>query len=171
MRPVITPTITEFVLKLLETKRQSFVDKLPLVIGLSGPQGSGKSTVVKAVAEVLREKPYNLNVVEFSLDDVYLTHADQVKLANNGNTLLQHRGLPGTHDISLCMETLDSLASQKTTKIPQYDKSAFYGEGDRASLSEFITAQPPFDIVLFEGWCVGFSKLPVQTVEDIWKRQ
>lgn len=160
--PYSTQTVLSFVRSLLERKLKS-----PLVIGLSGPQGSGKSSVVKAVANELRAAS-KLNVVEFSLDDCYLTHDDQVKLAATGNTLVSQRGLPGTHDIPLCVDTLKSLIDQKATDVPQYDKSAFSGQGDRVPRSEFIKTTPPYDVILFEGWCVGFTSVNDGELEERW---
>lgn len=66
--------------------------KRPLFIGLSAPQGCGKTTLV----EVIRKLAYmdNLKCVSMSLDDFYLTGADQDKLAevNKDNGLLKLRG-------------------------------------------------------------------------------
>jgi len=44
-----------------------------------------------------------------SYDDFYLTHAAQVELASNNptNKLLSGRGVAGTHDIKLGIETLE----------------------------------------------------------------
>ena len=73
-----------------------------------------------------------------SIDDFYLTAADQEKLAgeNAGNTLLELRGSAGSHDLALGADSLNNLCSltQKGTKskIPRYDKSAYDGRGDRA---------------------------------------
>lgn len=169
VRPYSTQTVLEFVLQRLKIHRESAGSARPLIVGLSGPQGSGKSSVVKAVAAELRANPHKLNVVEYSLDDCYLTHADQVKVAQSGNSLIQHRGLPGTHDIQLCRDTMESLMRQEPTSVPQYDKSAFKGEGDRAPASEFLETTPPYDVVLFEGWCVGFTSLPDNEVERLWQ--
>ncbi|CAN6643464.1 probable ATP-dependent kinase Tda10p [Trichomonascus vanleenenianus] len=163
VRPHSTDPVLDFVVRLLGAN-----EKRPLVIGLSGPQGSGKSSVVKAVAELLRSPPHGLNVVEFSLDDVYLTHDEQVKLASSGNSLLQQRGLPGTHDVGLCMSVISALKRQQKTAVPQYDKSAFQGQGDRAPQAEFVEALPPVDVVLLEGWCVGFKQLPEEVVRAKW---
>lgn len=168
MRPYSTQNVLEFVIQNFKTHREKALSKKPLIVGLSGPQGSGKSSVVKAVAAELRQEPYRLNVVEYSLDDCYLTHTDQVKVAQTGNTLIQHRGLPGTHDVKLCNDTMTSLIQQKQTSIPQYDKSAFNGEGDRASPDKFINTNPPYDVVLFEGWCVGFTSINEEEVEKLW---
>lgn len=152
-----------------QAKEQSWSPvRTPLLIGLSGPQGSGKSTVVKRVADEMRTK--GLNVVILSLDDFYVTHAEQVKLRESGNSLFGHRGPPGTHDIKLCVSTLKSLLRQEPTYIVQFDKSLFQGEGDRVPETEYVAAKPEYDVILFEGWCVGFRALPDSAdLERAWR--
>jgi D-glycerate 3-kinase len=142
--------------------------KTPLVIGISGPQGSGKTTLVNHLEERLTSPPFSLGVVSFSIDDIYLPHDELLALgqANPDNKLLKHRGEPGTHDVALGIETLESLINRQPTSIPSYDKSKFDGHGDRVPTEEWRVAQPPFDVILFEGWCVGFQAItPVAVAE------
>ena len=61
------------------------------------------------------------------------------------------------------------------TPVPQYDKSAYSGLGDRAPESSWTVVnnnQPPrpnpIQVVLLEGWCVGFRPLPPAEVEAKW---
>lgn len=140
----------------------------PLVLGISGPQGSGKTTLVNDLEKRLSSPPFSLRVVSFSIDDIYLPHDELLAVgqSNPDNKLLQHRGEPGTHDVALGIETLDSLLAGKTTPIPSYDKSKFDGHGDRVPSSEWRTAQPPFDVILFEGWCVGFKAISSAAVAE-----
>jgi D-glycerate 3-kinase len=160
----------KFILDLRGKYLADTVDKTkltPLKIALSGPQGSGKSTVAATLADELTRE--GLNVVVMSLDDFYLTRSDQLKRAEGGNSLLQHRGLPGTHDLAVLNETLAKLAQQQPIAIVQYDKSQFSGEGDRMKESDFLKVKPPYDIVLLEGWCVGFQHLDLHTLQQVWK--
>src|ERR1700761_9649954 len=73
----------------------------PFFIGLNGVQGAGKTVLVDILQKTLTSPPHSLPTVVFSLDDLYLTHEDQVALAqaHPDNPLLQHRGQPSTHDI------------------------------------------------------------------------
>lgn len=73
-------------------------DPPPFFIGLNGVQGAGKTVLVSTLQETLRSPPYSLPLVTLSLDDIYLTHADQHALAQShpSNPLLQHRGQPST---------------------------------------------------------------------------
>lgn len=123
----------------------------------------------------LRSAPYSLSVVTLSLDDIYLTHADQVALAqaNPTNLLLQHRGQPSTHDLLLGEQVFASLAAERPTAIPQYDKSAFAGQGDRVPKSQWqivnAEGQEKVKVVIFEGWCVGFRALDEKTLREKWE--
>lgn len=68
----------------------------PFVVGLNGIQGAGKTTLVSALAEKLRVDE-GLETLVLSIDDLYLTREDQVKLASEhaANKLVQYRGEPG----------------------------------------------------------------------------
>ena len=86
---------------------------------------------------------------------------------------MQHRGQPSTHDIPLGVSLFNALNHrQPNIKIPSYDKSAFNGQGDRVDPSAWATINTGKDwieIVLFEGWCVGFRALPEDELEKKWK--
>jgi len=97
--------------------------------------------------------------------DLYLPHAALVQVAaeHADNPLLQGRGQPGTHDVPLgtrllrAFHTLNEIPGASLT-LPVYDKSAFDGYGDRKA--EGAVVQAPIDVILFEGWCLGYRSLP-----------
>lgn len=91
-----------FILRQLHAN-QAINPQEPFFIGLNGVQGAGKTTLVKALAQTLREKE-GLETLVLSIDDLYLTHEDQVALANKhrDNPLVQHRGEPGEF-VFLCI--------------------------------------------------------------------
>ncbi|CAH2351589.1 probable ATP-dependent kinase Tda10p [[Candida] railenensis] len=142
----------------------------PIVIGVSGPQGSGKTYLAEHLVSEIAQKFPDLNCVKFSMDDLYLTNSDQRHLTNEAvkddNKLLQGRGLPGTHDIGVGLELFSKLISGEPVAIPIYDKSAFNGEGDRSTSS--IPIAKKADLVIFEGWFNGYIPLDDDLVRIKW---
>jgi D-glycerate 3-kinase len=121
----------------------------PLIVGICGSQGSGKSTVCKQVAA--RFGGAGLEVATLSLDDLYLPLAARVKLGELVHPLLRTRGVPGTHDTKLGIHTLHDLAQGKDVRLPRFDKA----RDDRHPVEAWDTITGSVDLVLFEGWCVG----------------
>lgn len=125
----------------------------PLVIGINGAQGAGKSTLFNLL-EVTLSEGFGLNVVGFSIDDLYKTRQDRQLLAEEVHPLLVTRGVPGTHDVELGCEIVHSLKNSDdntVTKIPVFDKSI----DDRCSQAVWQEWVGPADIIVMEGWCVG----------------
>jgi D-glycerate 3-kinase len=139
--------------------------KRPYFLGISGPQGSGKSTLAEALAFAFPK--IQIRTVTFSADDFYLTRNEQIAVANQypDNPLFSVRGFAGTHDVDLGARTLASLAAGQPTKIPKYDKSAHDGKGDRAPESEWRSIEGPIDLVIFEGWFLGFHPRPEKQLD------
>ena len=139
------------------------------IIGISGAQGTGKTSLSELLEKILRAK--NLNVVKFSIDDFYLTKMERQSLAVKVHPLLQTRGIPGTHDTILLSEKLDQLAKPDNSsiiQIPRFNKAS----DDRYSEKEWQIIQPPADLIIIEGWFVGappldfdFLKKPVNELE------
>jgi D-glycerate 3-kinase len=143
--------------------------KRPFILALTGLQGSGKSTWTTALVQALNEQ-HKLRTINLSLDDLYLDHEDLVQLRNDNasNKLLQTRGQPGTHDTALAVTFFDGLAkTADDTLIPVFDKSKFNGEGARAPKQTWprVPAGEVVDVVVFEGWCVGFQPLDEQAIQ------
>ena len=131
--------------------------KRPFVLGLTGLQGSGKSTWTDALVAALQQT-CNYNTINLSLDDLYLDHDElvNVRTSNPSNQLLQARGQPGTHDVALSLAFFKSLKKHsEDTLIPSFDKSQYNGEGGRAPQESWrrVTAGTRVDVVVFEGWC------------------
>ncbi|MCG8313286.1 MAG: hypothetical protein MI976_08725 [Pseudomonadales bacterium] len=124
-----------------------------LMIGINGPQGSGKSTTC-ACLEVILQHYFGLRVAVVSIDDFYLTKAQRIANGNQIHPLLVTRGVPGTHDIPLAIKTLHELQSQQRNTnltIPRFNKAI----DDRYSPQDWTQVATPIDVILFEGWCVG----------------
>ncbi|WAQ93119.1 hypothetical protein PtA15_18A177 [Puccinia triticina] len=135
----------------------------PVVLGIQGPQGIGKTWLSREVKEELNTV-HHIKTIALSLDDLYLPRRGQEKVEEQEeprNRLLQGRGLPGTHDLDLAVQVFKSLSRINETKeilLPVYDKSALDGLGDRTG---FATLSVPPDeelqLVIFEGWMLGFA--------------
>lgn len=118
------------------------------VVGVAGPQGSGKTTLVKAYAA------FHVSTAHFSLDDVYLDAAARRTLAASVHPLFATRGPPGTHDLSLLNETLDALQAadpDSHTPIPAFDKLTD-NPMPRTRRAAFV-GRP--QLILIDGWCLG----------------
>lgn len=146
--------------------------KAPFVLGLTGLQGSGKSTWTAAIVQSLNEVQ-GYKTINISLDDLYLDHDElvRVRTENPSNKLLQTRGQPGTHDTKLSVAFFANLVDLETdTLIPSFDKSLFNGEGGRSPQDTWrqIPAGTAIDVIVFEGWCVGFSPLSETDIQLRW---
>ena len=58
----------------------------------------------------------------------------------------------------MCIRDSSSKERTDPIELPVFDKSAHSGYGDRAPTTVCIT--PPVDVVIFEGWCLGFKPIP-----------
>ena len=75
-------------------------------MGISAPQGCGKTTLVGQLTELLNAEGHAAASV--SIDDFYLRGEQQDALAASApdNELLRFRGNAGTHDLQLASSTL-----------------------------------------------------------------
>lgn len=138
----------------------------PVIIGIQGPQGGGKTTLTRALLSALAAT--DIRAVAVSIDDFYMTRDGQlaVAAAHPGNPYLEHRGYPGTHDIALGADTLRALRAGQPTRVPVYDKSAHGGRGDRVPAADWRSVDPPIDVVFIEGWMLGFTAVDAGALED-----
>ncbi|WP_294266279.1 kinase [uncultured Sphingomonas sp.] len=129
----------------------SFVEKAlaqtprPLVVGLCGAQGSGKSTLTEALAQKFS------GTAILSIDDLYLPQEERQRLARDVHPLFATRGVPGTHDVPLGIATLNALREGRQVRLPRFDKS----HDDRLPERDWPLSPPRPRLVVFEGWCVG----------------
>ena len=128
-----------------------------LLIGLSGSQGSGKSTISQ-ILKIILQTHYGLNVTCFSIDDFYKTFNERKKMSKTVHPLFLTRGVPGTHDSKMLFNTIKTLKKKKfnTIKIPKFDKSI----DDRFKIKYWQKIKKKPDIIIFEGWCVGAKPQP-----------
>ena len=138
-----------------------------------GGQGTGKSTLAAVLKLILNY--LNYSTVTISIDDLYKTYSDRLKLQAEDPRLIW-RGPPGTHDVDLGLKVLEQCLQPNRSEpilIPRFDKSVHNGAGDRTTPEP---ASKP-DIVIFEGWFVGVRPIaesnfdsppsPIVTAEDL----
>ena len=146
--------------------------KKPLIIGLAGGQGSGKTTISSILTLILK-KYFKLNVFKVSIDDFYKTRRDRKLLSRNKHPLLMTRGVPGTHDIDLMLNFFKKVKSKKfkNLEVPKFNKAI----DDRCKKSLWYKLKSKPDVVIFEGWCVGAKaqtnkqlKISINSLERVY---
>lgn len=136
------------------------VPRRPLVLGLTGAQGSGKTTIARALRD--RAEAGGRRAAILSIDDLYLTHAERQRLAGRVHPLFATRGPPGTHDVALGLEVFAALDAGRAVALPRFDKAA----DDRAPRADWPVVQGELDLLIFEGWCVGAVPEPEAALAD-----
>ena len=124
------------------------------IIGLTGGQGTGKSTI-SIILKIILKEAYNLETVIFSIDDFYKTLNEREIMSKKISDLFLTRGVPGTHDTKMLFQCIKNLKTNnfKKMNIPKFDKSI----DNRLSKSNWLQVKKKPNIVIFEGWCVGAS--------------
>ena len=124
----------------------------PFLVGLSGGQGSGKTTLCEKLEDLLINKKVSCCVL--SLDDFYLSKAKRRELADRIHPLAFTRGVPGTHDINLLKRVLAKLSEKSPSskiKTPIFSKLS----DDLLPKKRWRVCPPYPQIIIIEGWCVG----------------
>jgi len=147
---------------------------IPL-IGINGSQGSGKSTAALFL-KLLLESDYGHRVVVLSIDDFYHGKATREAMAQSLHPLFATRGVPGTHDIELAINTIAALrkaAAGECVEVPRFDKA----NDDRKPREQWDRVQGPVSAIILEGWCLGAPPLsdallhePVNELERVEDR-
>ena len=134
--------------------KNEYLKKKTKVIGLTGAQGTGKSTISNILKIILKEA-YNLETVIFSIDDFYRTLNERKRMSKKISNLFLTRGVPGTHDTKMLLKCVQNLKvyNFKKMKIPKFDKSI----DDRLEKNKWLSVKKKPQIVIFEGWCVGVT--------------
>jgi len=108
----------------------------PLVIGIAGGTGSGKSTVARKVAEAL-----TTSSVAFIDMDAYYRNYAHLPMAERRRVNWDH---PEAFDVDLLVEHLDRLCEGEAIEKPTYD----FVEHVRAPRTERVA---PSDVVVIDG--------------------
>ncbi|QEK12117.1 uridine kinase [Crassaminicella thermophila] len=108
----------------------------PILIGITGGTGSGKSTVAKAIFDCLPEK--NITIIE---QDSYYKDQSHLPMEKRVKTNYDH---PLAFDIELLLQQLKDLLENKAIQKPIYNFSMHTRE------KETILVEPK-DIIILEG--------------------
>tara|TARA_Y100000588_G_scaffold337485_1_gene378970 strand:+ start:434 stop:1357 length:924 start_codon:yes stop_codon:yes gene_type:complete len=148
--------------------------KGPLIVGLAGGQGSGKTTISSILSLILK-KYFKLKVFKISIDDFYKTKKQREILSKNKHSLLLTRGVPGTHDIKIMLDFFRKIKTKnfKSLKLPKFNKA----NDDRYKKKHWYKLKSRPDVVIFEGWCVGAKpqslrllKKPINALEKAYDK-
>ncbi len=148
--------------------------KKPLIIGVAGGQGTGKTTITSILSLILRTY-FKLNVFKVSIDDFYKTRNERRILSLAEHPLLITRGVPGTHDHKIISNFFKKVKKKnfKNIKLPKFDKSI----DDRCKKKLWYKLNFRPDVVILEGWCVGAKaqnntklKKPINSLERVKDR-
>lgn len=129
------------------------------IIGIGGGSGSGKTTIVNKIAEVVPD-------FVFVAQDNYYKSAEHVSNTNITDFNFDH---PNAFDSDLLFSHLQMLKENKSIDMPQYD----FVRNRRSSITKRIS---PSKLVIFEGIMIFFDsrvrqlidlKLFVDTPDDI----
>lgn len=157
-------TITRWYLPLAQEIAHIYHQTAPktLTVGVQGTQGSGKSTLADFL-RLIFEREYHLQCAVLSIDDFYLTWQERQNLAKQVHPLFVTRGVPGTHDIALAHQTINTLRALPHGEIQslvRFEKAI----DDRAPIASWPIIQGPVNIIILEGWCVGLTAQPQSTL-------
>ena len=127
-------------------------NRKPFIVGLSGGQGTGKTTI-SSIMSIILKKYFKLNIFKISIDDFYKTRKERFLLSKKIHNLLMTRGVPGTHDTNIILDFLNKVKNKnfKPLKLPKFNKAA----DDRFKKELWYSINKRPDVIIFEGWCIG----------------
>jgi len=123
----------------------------PLVIGIAGGSGSGKSTVARRVAESLGRA----SVVFLDMDAYYRNHT-HLSLEERRRVNWDH---PDAFDMDLLAEQLDTLANGREIRKPVYDFVTHTRRQDHEVVA-------PADVIVVDGILL-FAEARVRDLCDV----
>lgn len=111
-------------------------NRTPLIIGIAGGSGSGKTSVTNAISEVFKD--HSVVVIE---QDYYYKDQSHLKFEERLNTNYDH---PLAFDNDLLIDHVSNLLNNKAIEKPVYD----YAQHTRSTKT--ITIEPK-DVIILEG--------------------
>lgn len=108
----------------------------PIIIGVTGGSGSGKTSVSRAIFDQLHG--HSLMMLQ---EDSYYKSQDDVPFEERTKVNYDH---PNAFDTDLLIEQLEDLLNWKTIEIPVYDYAAH-------TRSKKVVVQEPREVIIVEG--------------------
>jgi len=108
----------------------------PVVVGIAGGTGSGKTTVAAEIAQRLGEE----HLLHLQHDSYYRSLPASMPLAERAKTNFDH---PDALETSLLVQHLKLLLAGKAVRVPKYDFATHQRQGDEV--------KEPAQIILVEG--------------------
>lgn len=125
--------------------------KRPIVIGVTGGSGSGKTTVTKAILDELKGE----SILVLQQDSYYKSQSHKTMVERRANNY-DH---PDAFDIDLYIEDIQKLQNREAIEAPIYD----FTVSNRAEETRHVD---PADIIVLEGIMV-FSDSRLRDLMDI----
>ena len=108
----------------------------PIIIGVTGGSGSGKTSVSRAIFDQLHG--HSLMMLQ---EDSYYKSQDDIPFEERTKVNYDH---PNAFDTDLLIEQLEDLLNWKTIEIPVYDYAAH-------TRSKEVLVQEPREVIIVEG--------------------
>lgn len=117
--------------------------KKPILIGISGGTGSGKTSIAKKIFE-----SFNSDEIAIIMQDSYYKDQSSLSMEMREKTNYDH---PGAFDTDLLVTQLDSLLKGKSVEKPVYD----FKVHTRSNETEIVEPRP---IILVEGILIFYDE-------------
>lgn len=114
-------------------------DSPPLVVGIAGGVGVGKTTLAGQLATALTAAPQGASVAVVSTDNFLLPNVDLDRLG-----LAMRKGFPESYDEARLVAAVASLRAGGVSSIPVYDH-------DRYDVLDSLVDVEPTDVLVLEG--------------------
>ncbi len=141
----------------------------PLVYGIAGAQGAGKSTIARAA--LARFQAEGRKVAALSIDDLYFGREERRRIAARLHPLFITRGPPGTHDVERGVSIVGAVKASRSARLPRFSKAL----DEPLAMTEWEDAPSDLDLLIFEGWCLGarpeaYEALgkPINVLEEVF---
>jgi pantothenate kinase-related protein Tda10 len=125
-----------------------------LIVGIAGPPGAGKSTLVAGAVEHVRRSDPVARPLAISLDDVYYSRAERDALS------IRFRAQPGSHDLDAARQVVAAVRrGDPWIQVPRFD----HATDDRLAPAWFAG---PVSLLLFEGLFVGLRDYGYEAIAE-----